>query len=95
MASTGANVDINYSLIQGFACGLQCNNASVHIDSSIFREFPLREQGRSGDPINKLEYTDSDHDAMYIVGGNVSKVSLLLDLPWMTVSTVVPGQEDT
>ena len=72
MASTGANVDINYSLIQGFACGLQCNNASVHIDSSIFREFPLRKQGRNGNPVDNLEYKDSDHDAMYIVGGNVS-----------------------
>ena len=39
---------------------------------AYFREFPLRKQGRNGDPVDKLEYKDSDHDAMYIVGGNVS-----------------------
>ena len=72
VASSGATLNANFSLIQGFTCGLQCSNATITISNSIFTDFPTRFFNNNDDDKLLIEYKDSDHDAMYIVGGNVN-----------------------
>jgi hypothetical protein len=58
-----SRVDVTDSLVQRFTCGLQILDVNASIESSVFHGFP---------GIPGKEHEDSDHDAMYIVGGNVS-----------------------
>ena len=50
VASTGASVDINYSLIQGFACGLQCT-MQVYILIAAYSRISTSQTSRNGNPL--------------------------------------------
>ena len=62
IVAVDSKVDIFHSLVQRFTCGLQTQHSNITVIDSVFADFPALER----------PYEDSDHDAMYIVGGRVT-----------------------